>query len=372
MDEKIIMGTRRGQIELTFNWIYVLIAGAVILLFFVGLVVKQKAVSEERLNTELVRVIESILGGAAVAEKTKNVVDTAGLADYTLYFQCEDGVSEYGIKDSSARAEDMINPLFTPAEIRATSLITWSLPYTFPFKVIDLLIISSSNTQYYVLDSSTVGAPFTIEFLNATEGFNIEWITKLEEADPGKNSPTRFIDVAGNFVQDGASVPASFQDVRDERLTAVAFVGEHQLNYFQKKGMQWKKLNAQPIPIISISPERDAAKYAALFAADGEQYRCNLRKAFTRLQYLGELYLLKISDLQQYYEPLRGSATAERCLNYLVSDEGNMQASMRTLKDRAEACHRVPRSCSDLPEAASAVSRANKKLAEEGDCIPVY
>src|SRR3990167_9224883 len=125
---------KRGQIELTFNWVYILIAGTVILLFFVGLVARQKVVSEERLSGEVVEVMGSILAGAGVSEKTKNFIDASGLADYTLYFQCLEGISEFGIKDKPARMQNSIDPIFAPGEIQSSRIVTWSLPYTLPFK----------------------------------------------------------------------------------------------------------------------------------------------------------------------------------------------------------------------------------------------
>src|SRR3989338_1793666 len=113
---------KKAQMEITFNWVYILIAGAVILLFFVGLVARQKVVSEERLSGEIVEVMSSILVGAGVSEKTKNFIDVSGLADYTLYFQCLDGISEFGIKDRPARTQNSIDPVFAPRESQSSRI----------------------------------------------------------------------------------------------------------------------------------------------------------------------------------------------------------------------------------------------------------
>ena len=43
----------KGQVEVTFNWVYILIAGAVILLFFVSLVVRQKRIFYKHLDVVL-------------------------------------------------------------------------------------------------------------------------------------------------------------------------------------------------------------------------------------------------------------------------------------------------------------------------------
>src|SRR3989338_10327302 len=164
-----MMHTRRGQIEMTFNWVYILIAGAVILLFFVGLVVRQQASSEQRLTVDVVESMQRIFTAASVSEKTKNFIDTSGLADYTFYFDCKEGVGEYGIEGGTARVQIPHDPIFAPATFQTSLIITWSLPYEFPFKVMDLLFVTSKNTQYYVVGE---GNGFAREFLNATEGIN--------------------------------------------------------------------------------------------------------------------------------------------------------------------------------------------------------
>ena len=66
---------KKAQIQFTFNWIYILIAGMVILIFFVSIVAKQKTSSEEHLNAEVVRVMESIFTASGVSEKTKNFIE---------------------------------------------------------------------------------------------------------------------------------------------------------------------------------------------------------------------------------------------------------------------------------------------------------
>src|SRR3989338_857556 len=79
---------KKAQMDVGFNWIYIMIAGVVILLFFTGIIVKQKTASQQQLSTDVVRIMESIFTAAGVSEKTKNSIDIIGLADYTLTFNC--------------------------------------------------------------------------------------------------------------------------------------------------------------------------------------------------------------------------------------------------------------------------------------------
>ena len=81
--------SKKGQLTLSFNWIFVMVAGAVILLFFVGLIVKQKDSSEQKLNFDVVNILESILVGSTVSEQTINTIDTSGISSMELFFECE-------------------------------------------------------------------------------------------------------------------------------------------------------------------------------------------------------------------------------------------------------------------------------------------
>ena len=58
-----------------FNWIFVLVAGTAILLFFTVVVVKQKNVSEMSTKATVLKSIEAIIIGASVGTDTTNIID---------------------------------------------------------------------------------------------------------------------------------------------------------------------------------------------------------------------------------------------------------------------------------------------------------
>ena len=103
----------QGQLELTVNWVYILIAGTVILLFFTGIVVKQKDISEEQLSADVIKTMESLFTAAGVSEKTKNIISVSGLGDYVLEFGCQNGVSTFGIAGQQAKIQNARDPIFS-------------------------------------------------------------------------------------------------------------------------------------------------------------------------------------------------------------------------------------------------------------------
>ena len=142
---------KSGQVQVTFNWLYVLIAGGAILLFFTNIVVKQKESAEKGLSVDVIDTLESIFNGSYVSDKTQHQIITSGLRDYVFSFECIDEMTEYGIAEQGAIKQDNLIPIFAPREIKTERLFLWSIPYRFPFPIINLLIATSENTKYYLL-----------------------------------------------------------------------------------------------------------------------------------------------------------------------------------------------------------------------------
>ena len=376
---------KQAQVEVTFNWIYILIAGTVILLFFIGIAVKQKSSSEQQLSGDIVRTLQSIFTAASVSEKTKNTIDISGLQDYTFYFRCQEGTGEYGIVEYQQTKQDPIQPMFSPAEIKGSQLNLWSLPYKLPFKVIDFLFITSENTQYFLVGSD----PFIDEFLNETqrdEGtsfyVNADQIQHLDEAQAENNFQVRIVDFTGVLIRENLPVPPSMKEMEDEKVTAVSFNTPFSVEYYQKQGSSWKKTSRNPVKIISMGGQRDAAKYAAIFAADQEMYECNMEKAFRRLKILNEIYGGpeiqngeiggKLREMVQYYEARPFiSLRQPDCKGHINEyPQQNVAYTLSSHQNTVSACVLQFSACSDLIQTAQQLHNINSQL--NVDCLTLY
>ena len=365
---------KSAQVQVTFSWVYILIAGAVILLFFIGIVAKQRSISEENLATDVVRVMESIFVGAGVSEKTKNFVDVSGLADYTLFFDCDEGTTNFGIKDKGKPSQNSIDPIFAPLEIKDTQLVLWSLPYKMPFKVIDFTFVTALKTKYFFLGNND----FIDEFINSTQGFgNIERIDDVSEIDPQRNYQFRIIDFSGGqFIPDG--IPEKLRPIDDDKVTAIVFTGSNLVDYYVANvDGGWDKTNKEPLEIISLPGERDAAKYAVIFSGNDETYKCNMQKAFTRLKYVLDVYEGKLEEMEQFYES-DPSLKVGDCYTYIKEDgaELNTVSALRSLKKQVKTCLiNYPESytsCLGILDKAEELRETNKNLGEKGDCLTLY
>lgn len=370
---------KKGQYTLAFNWIYVLIAGAVILLFFISIAVKQQSISEENLSYDVTRILESIITAATASEQTKNFIDTSTLYDYTFVFTCEmdeyaggfkDIFSSYSVEGTTSSEETIIEPIFAPGKIQTTEMITWSLPYKLPFKIMDVLMITSSDTKYYVIGDSSE-QEFKEEILNSTIDLNFHFIDSFDEIDPGDSYHVRIIDfdsgISGSQITDNGAVPESLKSMSDSKVSAVSFMASGGINYYQKESNHFEKVNNEVVQLISNSPgERDATKYAAMFAHDAEMYKCNMMKIFKRVEILAQIYEGKYDELVEYYSEESEYSNSE-CLTALGTNN-----PFNEMKLAAMACTSSGYEyCIQLIGYATEIEDLNELLDKE-QCITVY
>lgn len=363
-------GNNLGQIQVTFNWIYILIAGAVILIFFISIAARQKIISEENLAADVIQITQSIFVGAQVSEKTKSSIPTGGLSDKTFYFRCDQGIGEYGVEGLPARVQNSLDPIFAPPQVRSSRLILWSLPYFMPFKITDILLVTSNNHHYYFLGS---GNGFTEEFIGgATDSdeklsIKVKQVNSLSEIETVDNQLNiRLIDADGISIKSGTPLPESWRHLDDQMVTAVSFTANKEVLFFRKKGLVWNQLNFQPIPIVSFPSHRNAAYYGAVFTEDPETYLCNMQKAYQRIRLIAEVYENKVKELDSYYSSSRESANCRGFISGFTVAEGNVKDTLLLYKTRAKVCSVLAdSSCLEIVDFAARLQSLNEKIAEE-------
>lgn len=361
---------KSGQIQVTFNWLYVLLAGGVILLFFAGIVVNQKESAEKSLSIKIIEDLDSIFTGAYVSDKTQGELPTAGLRDYTFTFECSDGVTEYGLLDQGVVRQENLIPIFSPREIKTEKMYWWSIPYKFPFPVINLLIITSENTKYYILGDLS----FSQTFIDDAKKFNLEHLSDdqyPEQVSPNKNYQVRIIDLDNKLTQDSA-VPVGLHYMDNDKVSLVNFNANSEVTYYQMTdnpvgGKMWV-LVGQSVRVISLGGELDSAMYAAIFSASPDDYKCAMRKAFKRMKYVAEIYFERFNEIKDYHE---SNPNDGDCVIKLQ----NRESFFVLLKSQAEACETSYGSglgsCLELLETARKIKEYNEEL-ELLSCLNIY
>ena len=132
-------------IEAQFHWIFVLIAGALILAFFFSVAMKQRALSQEKLQLTLSSDVENIFTAAIVSKGTaqKVPVPPQGIA-----FECTQGCAcEFRIARAPRQFGD--KAIFAPDFLGEQDLTVWALAFGLPYRATNFLYLTNPNIKYY-------------------------------------------------------------------------------------------------------------------------------------------------------------------------------------------------------------------------------
>jgi hypothetical protein len=339
---------KKAQVQVSFNWIFVLIAGAVIIFFFIGLATWQKESSEEELSIEAVQMLDSLFTAAQAADKTTNQINLGGLSQYVLSFDCLNEVSEFYLEGTNFRQEEPLTPLFTPRRVQSSQLTLLSWPFSLPYRGGDLLMVSSPGRKYYLLGEDFI---FIEDFLNRTKGLDIEYLPLgLSQVDPQNLglSDVRLIDTLGGNIIAGSLVPEKFSSLQ---LSAVSFAGD-KINYYSpdQDGI-WHLTGS--LPLLSGSGKVDSSKYAAVFAEDADLYWCNLQKALRRMDFVDQAYISKAEEVISDYDK-SNDAFCKSALQEILSEVKAHKIKMKVCSNTKE--------CQDLVASSERISRMNDDL----------
>lgn len=132
-----------------FNWIFVLIAGALILGFFYSLSSVQEKTSTQKVGGEVLSNLKTVLKTSATSPKTFKTVSMPGLE---IEFYCKDNISYYSIKGIATYTD--LEPIFSLSRFNHPEMQVLITPWYAPFKVLNSISITSKNHAIVFINDS--------------------------------------------------------------------------------------------------------------------------------------------------------------------------------------------------------------------------
>ncbi|MBI2660166.1 hypothetical protein HYX07_03315, partial [Candidatus Woesearchaeota archaeon] len=264
--------------EVQFNWIFVLIAGAAILLFFTAIVIKQKSVAETSTKATVLKSIEAIVIGAGVSTDTTNIISIPSS-------DIEIGCNRVSLGIVSKQHENLI--LFAPSLIKGDKLITQTMPFNVPYRATNFLFITSPQFRYIIIGNNQLARD-----INKTLPSELkkEFYTSIPEIKNSNNYRIRFI-----ILSDMVEFPKSLAKMPDFDVTAIKINGDLEkgtLEFWQKDGISWQAKGSAPYI-------GKASLMGAVYADSLDIYNCNMQNAFSRLSLVTRIYIDKTKKLVQ-------------------------------------------------------------------------
>lgn len=269
------MRSKRGVVEIQFNWIFILIAGAIILTLFAGIILRQKNISERSTNVLILNSLDAILAGSEVSEGTVNVVK---IPTSKIEFGC----NSYTIGTASKQLNTM--NVFTPSVLEGNSLISMSLEWSVPYRVTNFIYLTNPRIRYvFVADNSDTLSKKIFDIMPEDirdDQIHNKVVDIMNEDDDEVriiffNRPEEFPD---SLI--GEKVTA----LKVDEISGTLEFFEAENNNFVNKGMSYYI--------------EDSTLIGAIFTDDFEIYECTMKNAFEKLNIVSQVYQGKILGLQ--------------------------------------------------------------------------
>lgn len=320
---------KRGEVEIQFNWILILVAGALIFLFFFSIINWIRDNSAKTTAMKLSSYLDSIFTGSSVTQYTINVITFPGKE---IEFKCD----KYWVNKISK--VDINNKIiFAPSRIEGNQLVTWSLSWDVPFRVADFLFVSSPQIRYIFIGSGGL-------FDDLKELFP-------EELNPEFNPST--IEDLNNFKVRFIYVdtPPQNSDIQElkkmsaEDVTALYIDSDSGTIDFYRKSHPSTPAGFKSYSTISSSGYfGQASLIGAIFSENPEDYICNMEKAAKRLVYTAQIYQNRSAFLSSYYYnegdtdcELAHQADFDSLINAAKTNNfANLETLSNNIKDRNE------------------------------------
>lgn len=285
--------SRKSAIEVQFNWLFVLIVGAVILIVFFGFTSKQKNVSEEITRSSIVSSLDAIIKSAQSAAGEVSIVPVSEE-------ELEIGCNRISVGDASKQYESLI--LFSPKRLEASRLITHTIGLNVPYRAANLLFVTSPDVRYILIADfhEATNAGNLARFVNRSIPKEVSketyYINRPTAGGVARDAADRLYSLIINngdkkvraiIISAGGLLPPNWSPVRD-RFTAMK--GDYSelvvnpsgaLSFLQYENAAWATKTSQFIEESAIG---------SVYSDDAEQYKCSMDNAFRRIKQVSGVY----------------------------------------------------------------------------------
>lgn len=321
--------------EIQFNWIFVLIAGAAILAFFIAIVAKQKSVSETSTKAVVLKNVEAMITGSGVSTDT---IALKQIPNSEIDVKC----NSVSLGAISKTYQNLI--LFAPSMIKGDKLVTQTITFSVPYRATNLLFMTSPKLRYIVIGSSELANEI---YKLLPSDLSKEFYQSAPQIKNDNNYKVRFI-----FFGDIGIFPQSLKKMDDMDVSALKVsedINQRTIEFFQKNGDSWISKGTS----VYVGKE---SLIGAVYSDTLEAYECNMGNVFKRLNLVTRVLLVRTGKL---YDNSFVSGRNTQCTPFY-----------QNAKEKLDAINSASSRFS--PENVNAIIEAAKALTNENRNVQTY
>lgn len=359
---------KKAQVDIQFNWIYIIIVGAIFIGFFFSVISSQNKSAELEVSTTLVNHFETILSSTAQQDNTLKVHEKIS-PRIKLNFVCslEESQSYFTVQNSPP-IDTLFDIQFSKNTVKGKDMITWTSTWKQPFRIASFLYISNKDDMFLFYDNTgsakelydNFPTNFTTKVLGASDPFesdesNYDHYTYVIVENEGDYDELYDIETFGKTHWDSSS-KSSLVVIRPALTN----------NLFKYGTVSFCKNRFPADDCISQPYIGEASLYGAIFSSDFDTYKCNMNKAFQILRLHSLLNYNRIKNLR--------SVLPESCkilYGINIDDvESGPYANFNTLADLSQEFTET--NVNEIVGITQTIAQRNNELALQSQCPTIY
>jgi len=275
------MLNKKGMTSTVFNWVFIAIAGALIILFFFKIIATQIEISENEITSQIIKDMENILVGKSVSTDSASEIR---ISEKDFEFQCQEPCNELtgcnswlGIKKAENKIELNTQPVFTIKNLRSSKIYAFAQGWDVPFHTTNFLYIAIPGEKI-IFPTNCNSKPLCNKIFTLIPQKLKDAKIVIKEDYPG---PTKF----KKYVE--FDTPSNDRTRKNEIVIIEATGKIHFYENGIKKAEEYYFL--------------EEAIIGAIFTQDHATYTCNMKKAFYKLKNMAKVLEGKRMYFEHYY-----------------------------------------------------------------------
>ena len=307
---------KKGSIDVQFNWIFVLVIGALIIFFFISVMKSSEKNSTKSTYISLSSDVKNLIYQTESDVDNSKTIKSPGL---TINFDCE----TFDIEKSSTSEDIKFKTIFSPNKLKGREILTYTLKFEMPYPADYFILMTSNEVRYNFINNcgndNQCKAMFRVLERNLPQNTSFQEVDSSEKVEENNFYKERFIFINTDMEN------VELNDLGNADVTAINIVGTldyGNVTYYKRSGDGFVT-RGDDYTNFYLGKEM----LAGAIISDQELYKCNRDKALFKLKTITYLYMNRTKEFKKFYDPLNicfasyNSINLDSTLNELESIE---------------------------------------------------